>query len=257
MRAVLVVLLLASSVAFAQPDKIKAEAAARDGQQRYQAGEFLLAAERFELAYELDPDPAYLFNLAQSYRLGNVCAKSAAAYRKLLGIVSSGPNVAKVQGYIQQMDACAKTQDVVSPPVPSPPPAQPDVPMESPPPSPAKSGGNPALLYGGIGVTALGVAGVIVGALAMRKVSDLEQRREALCSDGCTWMVVESEANALDADGTRTQRRMLIGYIGGGVALAGGIAMILLSREKATESRPTAAIVPTDGGAMAFGTLRF
>ncbi len=39
-----------------------------------------LAAERFELAYELDPDPAYLFNLAQAYRLGNVCAKSAAAF---------------------------------------------------------------------------------------------------------------------------------------------------------------------------------
>src|SRR5688572_28564308 len=100
MRALVISVLLASTVAYAQPDKIKAEAAARDGQQRYQAGEFQLAAERFELAYQLDPDPAYLFNLAQAYRLGNSCAKAAAAYRKLLGIVSTGPNVAKVEQYV-------------------------------------------------------------------------------------------------------------------------------------------------------------
>jgi hypothetical protein len=50
---------------------------------------------------------------------------------------------------------------------------------------------------------------------------------------------------------------MVIGYIGGGVALAGGIAMILLSRASSSERGPTASIVPTDGGAMAFGSLQF
>ena len=254
MRAVVVMMLLASSVAYAQPDKIKAEAAARDGQQRYQAGDYQLAAERFELAYELDPDPAYLFNLAQAYRLGNACAKSAAAYRKLLGIVSSGPNVAKVQQYIEQMDACAKTQEPVTSPVVQPP-------VEPPPPSPPPPArvheGSAGLRYAGIGVTALGVAGVVVGALSMRTVSDLESEREGLCAPGCVWMDVKARAEALDQDGKRYQRRMAIGYIGGGVALAGGIVMILLSRERTEQIGPTASIVPTDGGAMAFGTFAF
>src|SRR5689334_1129174 len=113
MRWLVIVVLLATSVAYAQPAKIKAEAAAREGQQRYQAGEFALAAERFELAFSLDPDPAYLFNLAQSYRLGKACAKAAAAYRKLLGLVASGPNTAKVQSYVEEMDACAKAHEPV------------------------------------------------------------------------------------------------------------------------------------------------
>ncbi len=254
MRVVVMLLLFASSVAYAQPDKIKAEAAARDGQQRYQAGEYQLAAERFELAYELDPDPAYLFNLAQAYRLGNVCAKSAAAYRELLGIVSSGPNVAKVQQYIEQMDTCAKTQEPVAPPVVQPPV---ELPPSPPPTSVVHESGSPALRYAGIAVVAVGVAGVVVGALSMRKVADVESEREGLCAPGCVWMDVKARAAALDQDGKRYQRRMAIGYIGGGVALAGGIVMILLSRERTEQIGPTASVVPTDGGAMAFGTFTF
>ncbi len=254
MRGLVVVVLLASSVAFAQPDKIKAEAAARDGQQRYEAGEFQLAAERFELAYTLDPDPAYLFNLAQSYRLGNRCAKAAAAYRKLLGIVTSGPNVAKVEQYVQQMDACAKTQEPVAPPTPL---VGERVEPRPPPPEPLHNSGNPALRYAGVGVAVFGAVGIVVGGLAMRKVADLEEQREGLCSGGCTWVDVKSRADALDADGQRYQRRMLIGYIGGGIAVAGGIVMYVLGRERTVETGTMASIVPTDGGAMAFGTFTF
>lgn len=257
MRALLVVILLASSVASAQPDKIKAEAAARDGEQRYQAGEYKLAAERFELAFDLDPDPAYLFNLAQAYRLGNECAKSAAAYRKLLGLVSSGPNVAKVEQYIQQMDACAKTQEPAAPK--KPPEVPPPVENRPLPPAPTtKGGGNAPLLYAGLGVSAVGVVSLVVGGFAMKRVADLENEREGLCVGGCTWELVKDDAKKLDDDGKRYQRRMLIGYIGGGVALAGGIVMVLLSRGSSTEQRgPTASIAPVDGGAMAFGTFAF
>jgi tetratricopeptide (TPR) repeat protein len=253
MRWLLVMVLLASSVAIAQPEKIKAEAAARDGQQRYQAGEYQLAAERFELAYELDPDPAYLFNLAQAYRLGNQCAKSAAAYRKLLGIVSSGPNVAKVEQYVQQMDACAKTQAPVTPTAP-PPPVEESRPV--PPPLPVAKKGNAPFLYAGIGVTTLGVVALAVGGLAMKKVADLEAERERVCVPSCTWSAVKARADALDADGHRYQRRMLIGYIGGGLAVGAGIALILLSRES-SERPPVTSIAPTNGGAMAFGTFAF
>lgn len=252
MRWLLVVVLLASSVAFAQPDKSKAEAAAREGQQRYQAGEFALAAERFELAFQLDPDPAYLFNLAQSYRLGKACAKAAAAYRKLLGLVAQGPNTTKVQAYIEEMDACAKPQEPVAPPPAGTPPV-----AEAPRlPPPAKKGRSP-FFYAGIGVTAIGAVELVVGALAMRSVSKTQDEREALCSAGCTWSLVEARANSLDSDGRRYERRMKIGYIAGGITLAAGIVMVLLTRDPGYEREEMATIVPTDGGAMAVGTFHF
>jgi tetratricopeptide (TPR) repeat protein len=247
--------LLASSVAFAQPDKIKAEAAARDGQVRYEAGEFKLAAERFELAYELDPDPAYLFNLAQAYRLGNECAKAAAAYRKLLGIVTSGPNVAKVEQYVQQMDVCAKSQEPVNS-VPPTPPEQVVTEPRPPPPDVIENKGSPALRYAGIGVTAAGGLALVVGVLATKKVGDLEEQPEGLCAKGCVWEMVQDQAAALDRDGKRYQRRMVISYIGGGVAVLGGLAMIWLGRERTVEIG-TVAIEPIEGGAMASGSFRF
>lgn len=251
MRCVVIAVMLASSVAWAQPEKLEAEAAARDGQQRYQAREYLLAAERFQRAYDLDPDPAYLFNLAQAYRLGNACAKSAAAYRELLGIVTTGPNVEKVEQYIVQMDACAKQQEPIAPTPPSAPP------IEAPPLQPVERGGSAPLFYSGVGVTMLGAVGLVVGVLSMRRVAQIESDREQLCRPTCLWMNVKDRAEELDGDGERYQRRMLIGYVGGGIALAGGIVMMLLSRERSVEAQPMAAIVPADGGAMAFGTFAF
>lgn len=204
MRALVISLVLASSVAYAQPDKIKAEAAARDGQQRYQAGEYQLAAERFELAYRLDPDPAYLFNLAQAYRLGNACAKAASAYRKLLGIVTSGPNVAKVEQYVQQMDACAKTQEPVAPVPPKTDPIAPPVEESRPlPPSPIRDEGTSTLRYTGMGVTAVGVVALAVGVVATKKVADIENAREGLCAGGCVWETRKDEADTLDHDGKK------------------------------------------------------
>jgi tetratricopeptide (TPR) repeat protein len=257
MRALVVSVLLASSVAYAQPDKIKAEAAARDGQQRYQAGEFQLAAERFELAYQLDPDPAYLFNLAQAYRLGNSCAKAAAAYRKLLGIVSTGPNVAKVEQYVQQMDVCAKRQEPVAP-TPVTPSQPPSVEERPPPPAIVNNGGSATLRHAGIGVTTAGAIALVIGVVATKKVADLERDREALCANGCVWEEKMAEADMLNANGKTWQRRMQIAYIGGGIAVAGGLVMMWLARERTIEVGGVGvSLAPTADGAMAFGTLAF
>lgn len=257
MRRVLVLLALcASSPAFA--DNPKAAAAAREGQQRYQAGKYLDAAEKFEQAYAIDPDPAYLFNLAQSYRLGNACAKSAAAYRKLLATVSSGPNMDKVPIYIQQMDACAKGQEPAKPePVVESPPVVEQPPTHEPLPPPPDRSGSPALRYAGIGAGVVGIAAVAFGAFNIKKVGDAESAREKLCADGCIWEDVRDDAAALDDDGKRYQLRARISFIAGGIAIAGGLTMFILGRDRGEEGPPRMSVIPVEGGAMALTSLRF
>lgn len=258
MRALAVLVICASTTAIAQPDQSsQAKAAAREGEQRYQAGDYVRAAEHFAEAYRLEADPAYLFNLAQSYRLANACAKAATAYRKLLGVVSSGPNTAKIERYIQQMDACATSQ-AATPPPSAPPPAPPvGSPVTSPPPPPPpERTSNPALRYTGIGLVAVGAASLALGIYATKRVSDVESEREGLCASGCTWADVRDRAAALDEDGARYQRWMQVGYVAGGVAVAGGVVLMWLGRDREVETTQVT-VVPTIGGAMAVGTVAF
>ena len=65
-------------------DQVKQAAAA------YNLGHFDEAAEHYEEAYRLVPDPILLFNIAQSYRLGGKPDKALNAYRSFLR--TSGPD---------------------------------------------------------------------------------------------------------------------------------------------------------------------
>jgi tetratricopeptide (TPR) repeat protein len=89
-RAKLCVLvwLCAAGVAAAQPAKANPEA-----EQHHQRGlrflreepkDFAQAAAEFAAAYEIDPRPRYLFNLALAQRLGGACGKAIASYRAYL-----------------------------------------------------------------------------------------------------------------------------------------------------------------------------
>lgn len=257
---------LYAQLASAQPagrDKDAADAAYTEGQQHYAGGEFLRAAEQFEAAYALDPDPAYLFNIAQAYRLGNACAKAAAFYRQFLGAVSNPPNLAKVQQYIEQSDACARTQppalDEPAPRVEPPSSARPIAPPE--PSAPHDPGRTKRWI--GIGTTAVGVMFVGLGVKFTGDVSGFEDEREALTA-GCTpdrvplceWTpALEASAAAAEQSGASASRKAITMYTLGGVALAAGITLYVLGRS--AESAPPIALVPTADGAMAVGAFTF
>lgn len=121
MKLAIAILLCAFGVATAQPAKDKAAAAYAEGQRRYNAGEYRPAAAKFLEAYGHDADPAYLFNIAQSYRFAHDCAQAARYYRRFLAAVASAPNRAKVRGYLDEMDACVRREA-------KPPPAEPPTP---------------------------------------------------------------------------------------------------------------------------------
>lgn len=248
----LVVMGLGAQGASAQArDKAAADKIFADGQQRYAAGEYLIAAEKFVAAYELDPDPAYLFNIAQAYRLGNACAKAAKYYREFLGAVSSAPNLAKVQQYIEQSDACAKTQaQPPTEPVEVNQPTEPAPPVEVP--APADPGRTKR--YVGVASIMVGVVSIGAGAYFSVRVRTLQNERDALCTLGspCT----NQELLDKDQAGETAQRNSIIAYSVGGVALVAGVALYVLNRSS-DETRPAFAIVPTFDGAMATGAFRF
>jgi tetratricopeptide (TPR) repeat protein len=272
MRAAVIAAVLAcASSAGAQPapsnkdkDKDKAAAAFADGQKDYAAGKYAGAAVKFEAAYALDPDPAYLFNIAQAYRFDNACAAAAAAYRRFLAIAPDAPNAAKVKQFIEQSDECAKTQAPVTPVEPPRPPPERIEPVVPPPPErPSSSSPGRGQRIAGVAVGASGLVGLGLAAYFTYEASDYTSQREALCANEiestgtCVWTVErEQKENALDDQGKRAQLLARLSWGIGGAALVGGVVLYLLA-PRASGERAAVTIAPSQGGAMAYGTIRF
>jgi tetratricopeptide (TPR) repeat protein len=108
---VLIVLVLLARVAGAQPVdpavKARADAAYAEGSNAYNASDFTRAALKFEEAYSLVADPAYLFNIAQAYRQAKDCVKAAAAFAKFIELVPAAPNIAKAKELHKEVNVCA------------------------------------------------------------------------------------------------------------------------------------------------------
>ena len=249
-RALVTCLALAcASPAFAQPSskaRSDATAAYQEGQRRYLDEDYLGAAKQFEAAYALDPDPAYLFNIGQAYRLANDCSRALTWYRKFLAEVPNAPNAETVQGYIaEQETACA--------PGAQPPQQGPTEtgPLDDDEPAPAKSNLTRNLGYGALGLAAVGIAGGIGFTLGVKSA---ENDRENLCAGGCMWT---AELTAKDADlrrrGERNEKLAIAGWAVGGGALAAGVILLLTAR---SSSEQRVAITPTNGGAFVSLTFK-
>ena len=271
-------LTLAASLARAEPPSPRDKAAAQQeytaGQAKYEAGDFLGAAEQFAAAYQHDPDPVYLFNLAQAYRFAKRCRDSADNYRRFLAAAPDAPNRDNVEHYLEEVDACARTEPVAEPgttapaagaaPAPTAPgsPDQPGPPHHppatapgEPPPSAgveaeAPAPGGHALRATGLALGVAGLAGVAAGAYFTWDVSHITDQRDHTCrNNGCDGLQLRN----FDDRGTSAEHRAIAAYALGGAALAAGI--ILLVHEH--HAHHALAFVPTRGGAMATAALRF
>ena len=234
--------------------KADATAAYQEGQRRYLDEDYVGAAKQFEIAYDKDPDPAYLFNIAQAYRLAKQCVRSAEYYRSFLDKAAKPPNADVVRGYIKEMDDCARTEaaksappakPVVAPPPPTPPPAIADTPADH----------DKLWQRSRLALFGVGGLGLVVGAINTYYVQHVEGLREkAACTVDCDqWNDTSARAaNDLDKRGRRDQAYMIAGYAVGAAAIAGGVVMTLLRRGK---REAPLAIAPARGGAVV--QLRF
>lgn len=80
----------------------------QSGVTHYELSEYEPAIKDFKEAYRLSNDPAYLFNIAQSYRLQRKCTDAMQFYQRYLSAAGDIPNKDKVQARIDEMRACAK-----------------------------------------------------------------------------------------------------------------------------------------------------
>jgi tetratricopeptide (TPR) repeat protein len=108
---VLIVLCALAGIASAQPTdpdtKKRADDAFAAGTAAYNANDFVNAALKFENAYSLVADPAYLFNIGQAYRQAKECVKSAAAFQKFVELAPNAPNIGKAKDLLHEVNVCA------------------------------------------------------------------------------------------------------------------------------------------------------
>src|SRR5689334_21971491 len=78
----------AGPIASAQPvdNQAAAEEAYTKGDTAYNLGRYDEAAEWFTKAYESWPQPEFLYNIAQSYRLGGNCKQALHFYKRFKSI---------------------------------------------------------------------------------------------------------------------------------------------------------------------------
>jgi hypothetical protein len=69
----------------------------------YALNKYAAAAENFEKAFELKPDPALLYNAAQSYRLAGNKERALALYESFLRVYPKEKKRAEIESHIQQL----------------------------------------------------------------------------------------------------------------------------------------------------------
>jgi tetratricopeptide (TPR) repeat protein len=166
-RALLVVAVASALAARAEAappaaENTAARAAFTEGERNFQLGKFDAAIEAYERAFGLDPQPAFLFNIALSHRRqyaidGQIdhLARARELYRNYLRLEPQAPNRSGVEKLINDLTAKidaarGKPESEPAPPVPPEPatasgvsPGPQPVPPPAAPPSPA---GPPAVL---------------------------------------------------------------------------------------------------------------
>jgi tetratricopeptide (TPR) repeat protein len=247
-RLVLLAVLAVASRAHAERD---AKAVYADGEKLYAAGRYLDAAEKFRTAYGIDPDPAYLFNVAQAYRFGEDCAKSAEFYHQFLAKVPSPPNAAKIVAWADEQEACARQLAAAKPvTVPVAGRAKPAV-VERP---------GHARLYAGITTAVVGVALSGLGAYELGRLGGIADRRgaaAAVCTstNPCTAAEYGAIVKPYDDLASAKQRNGGIGLGVGGLAIATAIYLIATSFDDS--EHPPVGVTATTTTAMVYGTWTF
>jgi tetratricopeptide (TPR) repeat protein len=256
MRALVTVVVLAALAQSARADEASARAARQlfaEGQAEYAKGDYRAAAAKFEAAFANDPDPAYVFNLGQAYRLAKNCARAAATYRKLLELSPGAANADEVRAYIREMDACTPSEPVQ--PVQPPPPDRPPPVRALPPPAP-EAARYPTTAVAALAVGAAALVGV--GVWAALDARSAARERETLCLavDGCVWGDAQDrQSDDLDTRGTRSSVIAIGSLVASGAAIAGAVTLHVLHVRHRRDR--TLSITSTRGGAIVTHTLRF
>ncbi len=190
----------------------RAKASLRQGQAAYDGGDFAAAMEAFERAYELDPQPVYLYPWAQAARNAGDCELSRELYQRFLDTgVQGDARKAAEQNMVRCEPELVPSPTPVADPEPTSPPdaGDPTAAVDAPPPpGPERENADAlgvALLSTGAVATAAGIA--VLGISGAR----IAQQRDA--PDHDRFEELERSIDRL--------------HIAGGVTLGVGAALLI------------------------------
>jgi tetratricopeptide (TPR) repeat protein len=215
---------IAAQLVHADPGKInEAKAHFKQAKAYQEAGAFARAVDEYKAAYELDPRPELLFNIAQAYRLAGDKKQALANYKRYLLEQPDGKGADEARVLVAELERqidedSTRLQPIPVPPVPVPPVP---VPTHVDPPQPAPDSGSTLKIAGiasaGVGLVAVGV-GVKFGL-------DARAASNAITTHTGPWTMAEMTRFE---DGQRASRNMVISYVAGGVLVAAGGVMYWL-----------------------------
>jgi tetratricopeptide (TPR) repeat protein len=241
------------------PDRaVQAKAAAlfERAQKHYQAGEYSDAIKLFAEAYDLVRDPVYLFNLGQSYRKVLDCVKASDFYQRYLADATDADakQRERVEQWLHEMSPCveqrreeaerARRAEEAERARRAEEQRQRDAANR-----PHDIDRGRTYRIAGIVAASVGAAGLGLGIGFTVRGSHLASELADECRDGCDWELLRDR----DAAGERANTIAAIGWVGGGVAVAGGVALYLFGRSKIEHVQ----VAPVQGGATVSARLSF
>ncbi len=105
-------LVLVAASAHARGSRVQeARSHFEEAQKLYAVGEFESAADEYQLAYKAKPDPALLYNAAQSFRLANQPARAIILYKNYLQFYPGEGNAEDVRTQIAKLKEAIAAAD--------------------------------------------------------------------------------------------------------------------------------------------------
>ena len=243
MRAALAIVCVLAASAAADSNVEQGRGHFKQGKAFQDAGAFERAAEEYKLAYEADPRPEMLFNIAQAYRLAKLKEQALDYFRQYL---EKQPNGAGADEARKHVVTLTKEIDEDNAAKQAPPPTTlPPMPVKLPPPAPRDDHRGRTLRIVGLSTAAVGVVAIGFGVKL-----GLDARSASDDITGHTGPWTESDEDRFDA-GERANRNMKIAYVIGGALVVGGGVMYFFGR------RAAAAPVVTDQSASLVVTGAF
>jgi hypothetical protein len=122
-RVLAAVLLVVASAGIAVADEATARQNFDAGERAYNLGEFAKAVELFKQAYDQWPEPAFLFNVAQTYRQIGDCKQALFFYKRFISLKEQDtkkplrPQLKEeVEKRIGELEECMKRELAAKPP---------------------------------------------------------------------------------------------------------------------------------------------
>ncbi len=233
----------------------KAQLLLSEANAHYAAERYDEARQAYQAAYELTDAPGFLYNIAQSHRLAGQCRLAIEHYEEFLSLDGQTELRSKVEGFVAEMWICLEEEKRVleekeksAQETSLPTQVEGDnsgQPLVAAPASPgaerAGTGGPSRLPIVGITIAASGV--LALGTSAYYGLSARARSKEVESYEGLWGTAQEAD----EKEAQRFEKLAIVLGVAGTVALAGGVATYLLTRERSGRS---VAVIPSKGGLM-------